>query len=293
MRFELFKPENLQTALAMLSEYRRRAKILAGGTDLVVQMRQNTVSPEFVISIDSIKGLDFIEFDPANGLKIGALTTVSGIEKSTVIRQKYSVIKQAAAVLASRGVRNLATVAGNLCHASPAADMAPPLIALGATLRIASLAGAKTVSLDRFFIGPGMTALGDDEMVTEISVPPQHAVFGAAYLKHGVRSASDLSVVSIAATLAFDGDIVKDARLVLGAVAPTPLRSLEAEAALQGRKISKEIGAEAAEAAAAACRPISDIRASAEYRREMVKVFTRQAIAEAHRRAEAVEEEQS
>ncbi len=287
MKFEYLEPATLAEASAQLAKYGEKAKIMAGGTDLIVQMRRGTAKPEYVINIARLGGLDYIDYDERKGLKIGALTTIRSLKKSGEIRERYPVISEAAGQLASEGVRSTATLGGNLCNASPSSDMAPCLIALSAIARLAGQRKEKQVPLESFFTGAGATVLGKGELLVGVLVPPLSARTGAAYFKHGIRGSIDLSIVSVAAlvTLEKDADVVHDARVVLGAVGATPLRCQKAEALLNGRAVNQTHIAEAASAAASDCRPIDDVRASAEYRREMINVFARQAIGEALKRA--------
>jgi len=285
MKFEYLEAASVKEAVSLMAKYDGRAKAIAGGTDLIVQIRRGMAKPEYVINIGKIKGLDYINYDK-EGLKIGTLATVRSLEKSEEVRRNHLVISEAAGQLASIGVRNIATVGGNLCNASPSADMAPSLIGLEAQVKIAGLKRTRKVLLEDFFKGPGMTILGKGEMVVEIQVPMIPPKTGAAYLKYGIRGSIDLAIVGVAAviTLGKRGEC-EEAKIVLGAVAPTPMRAKRAEEILKGKKIDKGLIEESGEIASKEARPISDVRATAEYREEMVKVFTRNALKEALARA--------
>jgi carbon-monoxide dehydrogenase medium subunit len=286
--FEYFEPQNIEEVLSLLIEYGDRAKVIAGGTDLVPMMKQRTVKPEYIISL-GLAGLNYVDIGSETGLRIGALTTIRSLEQSRQLQSTYTVISQAASQLGSIAIRNVATVGGNLCNASPSAEMAPPLMALSATIRLVSLVGERIVPLDEFFTGPGTTVLKPDELMTEIQVPAPLPNTAGVYLKHSQRGGEDLAVVGVAAVLTMDSenDVCTIARLILGAVAPTPMRAYNAEAVLKGKQINDKLIKEAAQIASDESRPIDDIRSSAEYRKEMIKVFARDAIRQAAELAKA------
>lgn len=282
MRFGYLEPLNVEEAISLLVKYEGEAKVLAGGTDLIVQMRKKMVRPKYIIDIGCLPGLDYINYDEKEGLKIGALTTISALERSSEIKQKYPVISQAASKLGCVAVRNVATLGGNLCNASPSADMIPALIGLSATIKTLGPGGEKKNLLENFFIGPGKTMLERGELMTEIQVPLPPLRTGGVYLKHGIRKAIDLAIVGVAAIISLDSnESVKEAKIVLGAVAPTPIRAPKAEEFLKDKFIDEELINKCAELASKEACPISDVRASVEYRREMVKVFTRYSVRDA------------
>jgi len=262
----------------LLSKYDGKARAIAGGTDLLVQIRGKTIKPEYVVDIGYIPGLDYINYDEKQGLSIGALATIRAIEKSDKLCRIYPVISQAAGLLGSVAIRNVATIGGNLCNAAPSADTAPPLIGLSARARIIGPGGERLVSLEDFFTGPGETVLKAGELLLEIQVPVPPPGTKGVYLKHG-RSAVDLATVGVAVVMALEsGGVCRDVKIVLGAVAPTPMRAKKAEEILRGKKVEPALIEEAAQVASGEAQPITDVRASAEYRKEMVKVFTRRAI---------------
>ncbi len=272
-RFEYFEPATLGEASALLARYQGRAQPLAGGTDLLVELKEQLRRADCVVNIKKIPGIEGLSFDPRQGLRIGALATAREIEVSPIAIQHYSSLVQAARELGSIQVRNRATIVGNVCRASPSADTLPPLIADGAVVHIARGNATRQVLLEEFFTGPGKTVLKPDELVTEIVVPAPAPRTGKAYIKHGRRKAMELATVGVAVTLS-----EKDVRIVLGAVAPTPIRARRAEELLRGKTLTAELIEKAAIAAASEARPISNVRASAGYRREMVGVLTRRAI---------------
>jgi aerobic carbon-monoxide dehydrogenase medium subunit len=271
-RFEYFEPTTLGEAAALLSRYGGRAQPLAGGTDLLVELKEQLRRAECVINIKRIPGMDTLSYDAREGLRIGALVTAREVELSPITAEKFSSLVQATRELGSIQVRNRATIVGNICRASPSADTLPPLIADSASLRIVGGKGERTVRLEDFFTGPGKTVLAVDELVTELVLPPPAPGTRKVYIKHGRRKAMELATVGVAVT--WNADV----KIVLGAVAPTPMRARKAEDLLRGRTLDEKLIAQAAKAAAAESRPISNVRASAEYRREMVEVLTRRAL---------------
>jgi carbon-monoxide dehydrogenase medium subunit len=278
MRFQYLQPLTLQEATSLLAEYDGEVKVIAGGTDLINLIRTKAIRPQYVVDIGRIPGLDHVRYDADGVLSIGALATLRDLETSNDIKQRHPVIAQAATQLGSVAIRNVGTVAGNLCHASPAADTAPSLIALAAEVRIVGPAGERTVALEEFFTGPGRTVLQRGEILAEICVPPIPPVTNGVYLKDASRGAADLAIVGVAIVATLDGGCCRNVKIALGAVAPMPIRARDAEKVLEGKEINDAVIEQAAQAAAAESRPITDVRASADYRREMVKVFTQRAI---------------
>ena len=272
-RFEYFEPKTLGEAASLLARYAGRAQPLAGGTDLLVELKEQLRRADCVINIKKIPGIEGLSFDARQGLRIGALATAREVEISPVVLEKYASLAQAARELGSIQVRNRATIVGNVCRASPSADALPPLIADGAQVVIHGGNGKRQVALEDFFTGPGKTLLKPDELVIELRIPPPAPRTGKVYLKHGRRKAMELATVGVAVSLSEE-----DIRIVLGAVAPTPIRARRAEELLRGKTLNDALIDKAAAAAASEARPISNVRASAEYRREMVGVLTRRAI---------------
>ena len=275
-RFEYFEPRTLAEAASLLARYGGRAQPLAGGTDLLVELREQLRRADCVVNIKKIPGIGALSFDPQAGLRIGALVTAREVEVSPLVLEKYFSLTQAVRELGSIQVRNRATIVGNVCRASPSADTLPPLIADGAMVSIHGGQGKRSLLLEDFFTGPGKTVLEPDELLTEIVVPAPAPRSGKVYIKHGRRKAMELATVGVAVTLT-----ESDVRIVLAAVAPTPIRAKKAEALLRGRNIDSALIERAAQAAVEESRPISNVRASAEYRREMVRVLTRRALTQA------------
>ncbi len=278
MRFDYREPKTVQEAIAMLSHHDGKAKVIAGGTDLLNDIRTKIIRPDYVVDIGCIVGLDRWSYDDQGTLSLGALTTISAVEISAEVKEHHPVISQAAGQIGSIAIRNVGTIGGNLCHASPAADMVPPLIALRATVKVVGPAGERTVAVEDFFTGPGRTVLETGEILIGIQVPPMPPQAKAVYLKHAVRGAADLAIVGVAAMVRLEDGRCRNVRIALGAVAPTAMRARRAEFLLDGNEMSDSLIEKAALAAADDCRPITDLRASADYRREMVKVLMQRAI---------------
>jgi carbon-monoxide dehydrogenase medium subunit len=269
-RFDYIRPGNMQDAIAAL-QANDEPYLLAGGTDLLIGMKTNAVKPNCLIDLKGIPGIDSIEYD--NGFKLGALTTVRDVEVSPLIREKIPALSEAAGTLGSIQIRNRATIGGNLCHGSPAADMAAILLAMNCEVKIATGNGAKTIGLDQFFTGPNSTVLNRNEVLSQIIIPKEIEQFKGIYLKHGPRKAMDIGIVNIAILL--DADVssgfCNQIMIALGAVAPRPIRAKKAEALLNANRLTSELIQEAAEVASDEATPISDFRASAGYRKDLVK----------------------
>ena len=283
MRFEYLEPESIKEALTMLSQYQGKSKIIAGGTDVMLQVRNKVIRPECLVDITRIPGLDTIAFDDPQGVRLGALTTIRALETSVELQRKVPIISQAASQLGSVAIRNVATVGGNLCNALPSAETSQALVALSAHVRIIGPAGERTIPLEDFFIGVGKTVLQPDEILLEIIVPesPPHT-FGR-YIKHSPRGSIDLAIVNIAVLMTLEADrrICRDAKIVLGAVSPTPLRAKKAEDMLKGKSLDDALIDHVAQAASDEAHPRrGSIRGSFEYKKEMVRVLTRRAIRE-------------
>ena len=280
-RFEYFEPASLDEAVALLGRYDGAANLLAGGTDLLVEIKEQLRRPDQLIDIKKIPGMGQLAYHPVHGLSIGALVTARTIETSPVVLEKYPGLVQAVRELGSVQIRNRATLAGNVCRASPSADTLPPLMADRASVTLYGPRGSRTVALETFFTGPGKTVMQPDELMTSITIPPPPPRTGKVYIKHGRRKAMELATVGVAVSVTLQENRFREVDIVLGAVAPTPLRALKAEAILRSQKVSEDLIEKAAIAAMNESRPISNVRASADYRREMVAVLTRRALQQA------------
>jgi len=277
--FEYLEPSSLSEAVSLLDQYGQEAKILAGGTDLLVDMKEGELSPRYLVDIKGITGQDYIKYDEKKGLRIGSLTTIRQVETSRVVREQFVPLAEAAKVLGSVQVRNRATIGGNLCNASPSAETAPPLLVLGAKVKLFGSQGERVLPLEQFFVGPGLTVL-DKEILTEVIVPPPSPHTRAVYTSISRRRAVDLALVgvAVAAVVDRDKDQWKKVRIALGAVAPIPMRVPKAEGILNRKPIDAALIEEAAQIASDEAHPISDVRASAWYREEMVRVLVQRAL---------------
>ncbi|MEW6529279.1 MAG: xanthine dehydrogenase family protein subunit M [Thermodesulfobacteriota bacterium] len=284
-KFEYFAPKSLEAALSLLSEQKEGAHVLAGGTDIIVKMNHGRLKPKALIALEAIMGLKGIRFHAQGGLTIGATARLAEVAFHSDIVTHYPAVAHAAQVMANVGVRNMGTVAGNLCNAAPSADTAPPLIAMNAEVTLASLKGERRLPLDQFFEGPGLTAMEPGEIMTSISVPFPPSQSGGSYKRISARCGVDIAAVGVGVMVILDGKTCREARIVLGAVAPVPMRAAKAESLMQGQEWTQKLIHEVADQAAQEAKPISDVRASAEYRRKMVAVLTRRALEEAHERA--------
>ncbi len=279
-KFEYFAPETMEEACSLLAKYKGEARVLAGGTDLLVQMKNREVTPRYLINIKNIPNLDYIRYDDKEGLRIGALTPIEALKTSTLIRRRFGILSQAAAVLGTVQIRNRGTIAGNLCNASPAAETAPALITLAAKARIVGVAGERAVALEDFFISPGQTVLQAGEIVTEIQVPNLPPRSGGAYLKHSIKR-MDIAIVGVGVVITLNGEVCNDIKIALGAVASTPIRAKKAEEIIRGQGLDSELMERAAQIASEESHPIDDIHSYAQYRKQMVKVLAKEAMKQA------------
>ena len=282
--FTYLKPSALKEALTMLADHQDECKIICGGQSLLIVMRQGLVVTDYLIDIKGLKELDYIKFDAKEGLKIGATTTHSSIEKSDVIKKNYPVLVHMEEFLASTQTRNWGTIGGNLAHADSAGDPAPVLITLGAKVKLASAKGERVMDLEEFYTDLFETAMEHDEMIVEVQVPPMPAKTAATYQKFNLLK-NDQGMVAAAVCMTVDGGTCKDVRIVLGNADVKPVRAKNAEAVLKGKKLTDALFAEAGAAAAAECEPVSDIHASEEFRRHLIGVLTKRMAKEAFEKA--------
>jgi carbon-monoxide dehydrogenase medium subunit len=274
--FDFYLPTSLSDALRILEELGAEAAPLAGGTDLVIRMKANDKRPRAVVGLRRIAELKGIHFDAREGMRLGSRVTLRELIRSPFVQEHYPILSYAAGTMASEQVRSRATVGGNLVNAAPSADLAPPLLVLGAELRLASLSGERQVPLSQFFLGPGSTQRQPSELLIEIRLPPPEG--HSTYLKHSPREHMDVASVGVAVRVARERGNGRGVRIALGAVAPVPMLARRAAEALDAQSLtSSEIG-RAAEIAAEECSPIDDARASASYRRQMVSVLTRRCL---------------
>jgi aerobic carbon-monoxide dehydrogenase medium subunit len=284
-RFEFFSPLYLDDAIALLVEKGNDAFIMSGGTDLLIKRRHQIIHPKAIISLKNIKGMDRIAFNRKKGLTIGANALLADVAKHRSIRKVFPAIARAAQNTANVQIRNMGTVVGNLCNASPAADNAPALLALNAEMNIVGPEGKRMLLLEGFFVGPGLTALQPAEIVTSVFVPTPPVKSGATYLHLSARGRIDCSAANAGVFLILKGNRVSAARLFIGACGPTPLRMRKAEKKLIGHKLTEALAIQVGQLASKESKPISDVRANEDYRSKMVAVLVKRAILEAYQLA--------
>ncbi len=275
---DYFEPKTVSEAISILAQQGESARVIAGGTDVLVDMKFKE-SPACLVNIKRIPGLSFIRQN-GNSLLIGPLTTIREIETNNLIRERFSVLWDAARQFASLQIRNTATIGGNICRASPSGEVLSPLLVLEARATMAFADGEKSVPLDSFFLAPGKTLLGARGILTAIEIPYPPEGTRSLYLKHAVRGAMDIAIVGVAilAASGSDGRHFSDVRIGLGAVAPTPIRAKRAEALLRGEAFAQKQIQDTAKEAAAEARPITDHRGTAEYRKWIVEALTKQGL---------------
>lgn len=269
--FEHFTPNTLTEALQLLARWNGRACVYAGGTDLLPRMKGGTAAWPAVVNIKQLRELQDVRPDDSGGVTVGALTTLRALTRSAVIREHHPVVAEAAGLMASEQVRSFATLGGNLCNASPSADLAPPLLVADAVARLVGVGGERRLPLQEFFRGPGQSALQSGELLRDLYLPPPRG--RAVYLKHTAREYMDIAVVGVAVRLTLEDGLCQEVRIALGAVAPVPLRAMSAERILSRHPLTQASIAASAAAAAEECNPIDDGRGSARYRKRMVGVL--------------------
>lgn len=279
-RFDYIRPKNLKETIRILSETDKTRKVLAGGTDLLVQMRKGLIQPAMLVDIKSIPQFSRISISAKGELVVGAGVTLSELEQWARTEKDWQGLSMAAGCIGSEQVRNRATVVGNVCRASPAGDMAPMLIAMDGRVEIRGPKGKKLILVEDFITGPGKTVLARGEVVGSLRIPNPRLKTETSYLKLGARRAMETAIVAVAVRITMDQTLkkIRLARIVLGAVAPTPLRVPQAEEMLMKRGVTPDVLEEISEKAKYLAKPITDLRGLESYRSEMVKVMTRRAI---------------
>ncbi len=281
-KFDFDRPTSITEVCEILDEYGNSAQLLAGGTDVLVNLKRKRIAPERVVGIHRVSELGGLSTD-RNEIRVGSLMTATEISENRTIARQIPFLGRAAAGLGSPPIRNRATIGGNLVTARPAADLIPPLMVLDAAVSLTSKNGTREIPVTRFVTGPGTTKIKDDEVLTHVIIPRNEAGTGGAYIKFGARHSCEISIVSVAAFVSLTpaGRRIASAKIALGAVAPKVMRCAHAEEALAGQYPGDKAFAIAGKAAARAARPISDFRGSAKYRRQMVDVLTRRALSAA------------
>lgn len=275
--FEYFSPQSVQEACTFLMRHGNNAKVLAGGSDLLVKMKDGLMKPAYLVSLKNLDSLKGIRYQKNAGVVIGARATHNEVMTNDILQEKFRSVCEAAHTMAADQIRNVGTIGGNLVNAVPSADLPPILIALDSRARIIGPDRERTVLLEDFFLGPGKTVLENGEILAEIIIPDQPTT-GSNYIKFGLRRAGALAVAGVASSVTVSNGTFQDARIVLGAVAPIPMRARQAEQVLRGKKVSQELIAEAGRVAADESKPINDIRGSIEYRRNLINVLTKRSL---------------
>jgi carbon-monoxide dehydrogenase medium subunit len=282
--FEYLNPKDPAELAGMLAQYGKQARILAGGTDLLVQMKDRALTPEYVIDIGGLGSLATLSFDEQNGLVIGTAAKMDELLRLPVVKQRYSALWTATETVGARQIIAMSSIGGNICNASPAADTPPALCAFDAEVRLSSSGESRTMPLLDFILGNRKTALQDGEYLESITLPTPAPNSGSAYQHFRVRGGMEIAMVAVAVNVQVDPDskAVKDSRIILGIVAPTPIRASEAEQMILGQVPDEKLLAAVGEACAKISTPIDDFRASEEYRKEMLKVLFERAFEEAY-----------
>jgi carbon-monoxide dehydrogenase medium subunit len=282
---DLHECATLEEASTLMRRYAPRSRFLAGGTDLLVDLKTGRIATTHLVSlnrIDSLRGITVTD----NGLRLGALTSITELNRSLLVRQSFAPLLDASRRMAAPPIRNVATVGGNIMSAVPCADLPPILMAMRAEVEVWSSEGVRRIALDAFFVGPRRTLLQDGEILIAVIVPKLPNDFGAAYERFGLREGNAIAVASVAASLQLDGGgTITEARLILGAVAPIPKLVADAGRILLGRPADENTFGEAARIAREAAQPISDVRGTAQFRRDLIEVLTRRALLKARERA--------
>ena len=290
MRFDYFEPTSLDEASGLLREGKGARRPLAGGTDIVIQLRRRVARTEGLVNLKRIPELSGWTCEPGRGLRLGACTPMRDLEMSAAVGERFPSIREALQVVGSLQLRNLASVGGNLCNASPSADTAPPLIVLGAAASLwTDESRRETVSVENFFEGPGASVLGAGGLLLAVEVPEPEPLTGDAFERFTPRSAMDIAIASAAAAVTLDaaGQRVQAVRIALGAVAPTPIRALRAEDLVREKEPIPKLLEWAGAAAMGECRPIDDIRGTAAYRKELIRILVQRVLRQAVERARA------
>jgi CO/xanthine dehydrogenase FAD-binding subunit len=285
IKFDYHTPDSLENACKLLMELGEGAYVMAGGTDLLVKIHRGVLKAKAIVDLQKIKGINGISYEKGKGLTFGAMACLTDVGNHPDVKAIYPAISKAALCTANTQIRNMGTVIGNICNAAPSADNAPALITMGAIATIKSIDGERKLHLDEFFMGPGLTALKKGEIVSSIFVPDPPKGAGTSYQYLSARGKVDIAAVCVGATVIMDGDKVKEAKIVLGAVAPVPMRAKEAEKVVKGHKLSTELLERLGLEASKESRPITDMRSTAEYRKVLVAVLSARALEEAVKNA--------
>ncbi|HEY7169127.1 MAG TPA: xanthine dehydrogenase family protein subunit M [Candidatus Binatia bacterium] len=286
--FEYLEPTTIAEACAMLRQHQGEAKVFAGGAHLTILLKQGLFEPKFLVNIKRIAELKKLHFAPGEGLKIGASVTHRELETSPLVKEHFPVIAEAEREVANIRVRNMGTIGGNLASGEPLTDLSQICIALGGTAKIIGAGGARSIPVEELFVDFYQTSLAEDEILTEIILPPLPSRSGIEYIRFSSSSVVDKPSAGVAVRITLDagGELCEIARIVLGCVGATPLRARKAEAIVSGKKVTMEVAEEAAASAAQECHPIADLRGSEEYKRAIVRTLVKRATLKAYDRAQ-------
>ena len=282
--FDYFEPTTVKEAVKLLSTHGNKAQVLAGGIDLIPRMRKGAIKSDYLVNIQTIPELEYIKNGGAKGLKFGAMTRLHSLDTSREIQKNYPILYEAIHQITSVQTKYMGTAVGNICVGTPASDVATVLLALDAELAIAGANGKRTEPMTKFYVDYLRTSLKQGEMVTGVSLPNPAKGLGTAFLNL-VRTHADIAKISVAVAIVVENDVCQEARIAIGAAAPTVFRATKAEAALKGQKVNSQSITKASETAAGETKPITDLRSTAEYRKEMTRVLVNRALEKALERA--------
>jgi len=283
--FDYLEPTTVAEACALLKRHAGEAKVFAGGSHVTILMKQGLYQPKALVNIKKIPELKTLKFDSKEGLIIGALVTHRELEMSALVREKLPVLCEAEREVANIRVRNMGTVGGNLASGEPLTDLAQIFISLDGKLRIAGPTGQRTLPVEELFIDFYTTSLSEDEIITQIVIPPLPRKTGIEYIRFSSSSVVDKPSAGVAVRLTLDEEAVQAARIVLGCVGPTPVRAVKAEALVMGTKLTGALIADAGAMASQECSPTADLRGSEQYKRAIVRTLVKRALAKAYERA--------
>lgn len=283
--FDYLEPTSVAEACALLKQHGSEAKVFAGGAHVTILMKQGLYQPKALVNIKKIAELKRIEFDPAEGLTIGALVTHRELETSALVRDRLPVLCEAEREVANIRVRNMGTVGGNLASGEPLTDLSQIFIALDGKLKITGPSGQRTIPVEELFLDFYTTSLADDEIITQVALPPLPPKSGIEYIRFSSSSVVDKPSAGVAVRLSLDEEAVRVGRIVLGCVGPTPVRARKAEALITGKTLTAELIADAAAMASQECSPSSDLRGSEPYKRAIVGTLVRRALAAVYQKA--------
>lgn len=288
-KFDYHEPSTLEEALQLLRDFGGNAKVLAGGTDLLVRMKLKIDKPSHVISIARVPGLDQIIPRNGHGVTVGAGVTAAQLSRHELLGDRFTPLSTAAGRLGAPMIRNRATIGGNIVNARPAADLPPACMALNAEVKLKTASGERSVPLTEFFRGPGETVMEPNELLTSVNLETPPPWTGGSYIKLGARKTLEIAMVNVAVlmTLAAADGPITDCRIALGAVGPTPIRAYAAEEALIASMPSPELFQKAGEIGVGVCSPITDHRGTMEYRCLMIEVLVKRCLTQAFERAKA------